>query len=230
MGINSVKHKTCKVHQVNTIDHPEKFHLQKHKIGFYYICRQCHYIKRRETYLKNKDHELKLMKEWRKKNPERWKIINKEQSSKHYHKYKDVEEYKIKRKEIRRKWKVKNREKYRKLRQGYQKRRMARDPGYKIQERLRTRVSCLMRKINTAKSATTLNMLGCSREELKNYIEKKFEDGMNWNNYGVWHVDHIIPCARFDLTDPEQQKICFHHTNLQPMWGEQNVKKGGRLC
>ena len=52
---------------------------------------------------------------------------------------------------------------------------------------------------------------------------------MNWENYGVWHIDHIIPCARFDLSDPGQQKICFHYTNLQPMWGEDNLKKGARL-
>ena len=52
---------------------------------------------------------------------------------------------------------------------------------------------------------------------------------MNWDNYGVWHLDHIIPCARFDLSDPEQQKICFHYTNLQPMWGEDNMRKGAKL-
>ena len=60
-------------------------------------------------------------------------------------------------------------------------------------------------------------------------LENKFEDGMDWNNYGVWHVDHIIPCANFDLSNPEQQQICFHYTNLQPMWGEKNMQKGARL-
>ena len=48
---------------------------------------------------------------------------------------------------------------------------------------------------------------------------------MTWDNYGKWHVDHIIPVSRFDLTDPEQQKICFHFTNLQPLWGGENIGK-----
>ena len=49
---------------------------------------------------------------------------------------------------------------------------------------------------------------------------------MTRKNYGLWHVDHIKPCFSFDLTDPEQQKICFHYTNLQPLWALENIKKG----
>ena len=79
------------------------------------------------------------------------------------------------------------------------------------------------------KSKSTMELTGCTLEELKKHLENKFEDGMNWENYGVWHLDHIIPCANFDLSKPEQQQICFHYTNLQPMWGEHNMKKGRRL-
>jgi hypothetical protein len=54
---------------------------------------------------------------------------------------------------------------------------------------------------------------------------------MSWGNYGLhgWHVDHIIPCASFDLTDPEQQRQCFHYTNLQPLWAEDNLRKSDKL-
>ena len=79
------------------------------------------------------------------------------------------------------------------------------------------------------KSDTTMKLTGCTLEKLKKHLENKFEDGMDWNNYGVWHVDHIIPCAKFDLSNPGQQQICFHYTNLQPMWGEKNMQKGARL-
>ena len=51
---------------------------------------------------------------------------------------------------------------------------------------------------------------------------------MSWNNYGEWHVDHIKPCAKFDLSEEEQQKKCFNYKNLQPLWGEDNLKKGDK--
>ena len=61
--------------------------------------------------------------------------------------------------------------------------------------------------------------------ELKAYLELQFTDGMTWENRGNWHIDHIRPCASFDLTDPEQQKQCFHYTNLQPLWAADNLAK-----
>ena len=51
---------------------------------------------------------------------------------------------------------------------------------------------------------------------------------MNWDNYGQWHIDHIRPCASFNLLDPIEQKICFHYTNLQPLWAEDNLKKSNK--
>ena len=101
------------------------------------------------------------------------------------------------------------------------------DPMFSIKKNLRNRVWAVLKGLS--KSDKTLKLLGCRIEELKKHLENKFEDGMDWNNYGVWHVDHIIPCANFDLSDPEQQRICFHYTNLQPMWGEKNIQKGSRL-
>ena len=79
-----------------------------------------------------------------------------------------------------------------------------------------------------SKSKATMHLLGCSIEELQEYLSSKFQDGMSWDNYGLdgWHVDHIRPCASFDLADPEQQKICFHYSNLQPLWAVDNMSKG----
>ena len=50
---------------------------------------------------------------------------------------------------------------------------------------------------------------------------------MNWDNYlqHGWHLDHIRPCATFDLKDEEKQKVCFNWRNLQPLWGRENVIK-----
>jgi hypothetical protein len=57
------------------------------------------------------------------------------------------------------------------------------------------------------------------------HLKDHFLPEMNWDNYGAWHIDHIRPCASFDLTDPEQQKQCFHYTNLQPLWAADNIRK-----
>lgn len=69
--------------------------------------------------------------------------------------------------------------------------------------------------------------LGCSIAHARQYIESLFRDGMSWNNHGNqgWHLDHRIPRAAFDLTDPEQQKACFHYTNLIPLWSKDNLSK-----
>ena len=68
-------------------------------------------------------------------------------------------------------------------------------------------------------------------KELKIYLESLFQEGMTWDNYNFygWHIDHIIPIASFDLSDPEQQKKCFHYTNLQPLWASDNLQKGVKL-
>lgn len=68
-------------------------------------------------------------------------------------------------------------------------------------------------------------MLGCELPYLKNYLQLKFTNGMTWENYGKWHVDHIKPCAAFDLSKQKEQKECFHYTNLQPLWAQDNLKK-----
>ena len=74
-----------------------------------------------------------------------------------------------------------------------------------------------------------MKLCGCSLEKLKQHLESQFTEGMTWDNKGDWHVDHIKPCASFDLTNPEEQKKCFHYTNLQPLWALDNMKKGAKL-
>jgi hypothetical protein len=64
----------------------------------------------------------------------------------------------------------------------------------------------------------SFKFVGCAAEELKKHIESKFDSGMKWENYGTyWEIDHIRPCASFDLTDREQFAQCFHYSNLQPL-------------
>jgi hypothetical protein len=84
---------------------------------------------------------------------------------------------------------------------------------------------------NTIKTKKTLELLGCSWQEARDHIQSQFKEGMTWENHGFygWHIDHIIPCSSFDLTDLEQQKKCFHYTNLQPLWWKDNISKGSKI-
>lgn len=79
------------------------------------------------------------------------------------------------------------------------------------------------------KKGKTMELTGCSKQELLDYLESKFSEGMTWENYGKWHIDHIRPCVSFNLEDSEEQKKCFHWTNLQPLWAVDNIRKGGKV-
>ena len=114
----------------------------------------------------------------------------------------------------------------REARRFYQKNRADNDVGFRILMNLRTRLGAAIR--GKGKSGSTRKLLGCSIPELKAHLEKQFTPGMSWENYGAWHVDHIVPCCSFDLTCAEEQRRCFHFTNLQPLWADANFKKGGR--
>jgi hypothetical protein len=94
---------------------------------------------------------------------------------------------------------------------------------------LRSRVRIALK--GGSKTSRTLTLLGCSVEELRNHLESQFTEGMTWETYGFWgwHMDHIIPCAYYDLTKEEEQKECFHYKNLQPLWREDNMKKGDKI-
>lgn len=94
---------------------------------------------------------------------------------------------------------------------------------------LRNRVYQALRGYH--KSASSIELLGCSIDTFRVYLERRWAPGMSWDNYAVngWHIDHIIPCSAFDLTDPSEQRACFHYTNQQPLWAKDNLAKGSRL-
>lgn len=104
---------------------------------------------------------------------------------------------------------------------------MQNDPQFRIKEQSRKRVYDALRG-RGRKSCKTIELIGCEWEAFKAHIESKFIEGMSWDNYGRngWEVDHIRPCASFDLRIFEQHKQCFHYTNLQPLWSKHNSSKG----
>ena len=73
-----------------------------------------------------------------------------------------------------------------------------------------------------------MKLVGCNISELKKHLQEQFKKGMTWNNYGVkgWHIDHKIPCCKFDMTKEINRRKCFNYKNLQPLWAKENLKKG----
>lgn len=108
------------------------------------------------------------------------------------------------------------------------KQRFQNDINFRILCNLRTRVWRAMRGIGK-KSKKTLDLIGCSVDFLKEHLEGQFKSGMSWENYGKWEIDHIKPCACFDLSKPGEQRECFNYLNLQPLWEKENILKGGRV-
>ena len=96
----------------------------------------------------------------------------------------------------------------------------------KIAINIRNRVNLAIGR--QTKSASTMALIGCTVPELVAHLQSLFQDGMFWQNHNRdgWHIDHIRPCVSFDLSDPEQQRQCFHYTNLQPLWAGDNLRKG----
>jgi hypothetical protein len=109
----------------------------------------------------------------------------------------------------------------------YEKIRRQNDISYKLTEVLRNRLNRAITK--NYKFSSMIELLGCSIEFLKQYLEKQFTKGMSWSNYGKWHIDHIKPCCSFDLSKKLEQKICFNYKNLQPLWAEENLCKNGKI-
>lgn len=109
------------------------------------------------------------------------------------------------------------------------------DVNFRLASVLRSRMNEAIRvpvgyKNRFSRSLLSRETLGCDIPFLREHLESLFKEGMNWDNHGIrgWHIDHIKPCAKFNLTDPEQRKLCFHYTNLQPLWWRENCSKSAR--
>jgi hypothetical protein len=109
----------------------------------------------------------------------------------------------------------------------YYRNRRKTDPLYKLTANMRTGMSeCLSGR---KKKTKTFQYIGCHPSELKSHLEKQFVDGMSWDNYGDWHVDHIKPLCSFDLTIEENLYLAWNYNNLQPLWASDNCSKQGKF-
>lgn len=180
---------------------------------------------------------------WRLENPERSSFLKKRWVDKvdankmrrekyrnnldHFRKQKrlDYLKHKETRKESVRNYYYKNKESIMKKMNEYVINRYNRDLDFKLRMVCRNRI---FYAIKGKKSKKTEDLLGCTISFLKKYLQDKFIDGMSWDNYGEWHIDHIKPLSKFDLTNEYELKTAFNYTNLQPLWAMDNLKKADK--
>lgn len=191
-------------------------------------CKECMGARYRGWAEKNHDARRKTNLGWAGRNREKIKALNRKyheanrgRLAAHSKKYREENREAISKQ---------RRAQYRKRREiiiarvgAYMKRRRREDPVFRARANLRTRLTEALRR--NSKSAKTMDLVGCTLPRLRAHLESLFAPGMSWDNYGKWHIDHIMPCASFDLLDPAQQRECFHYTNLQPLWAEDNIRK-----
>jgi hypothetical protein len=157
-------------------------------------------------YKKNKEKRLSYHKNWYEQNKE--------------HRKQYIKEYR-----------EKNKDKIREIKRNYEKTRKANDPLYKLINNFRTAIYQVLKENNVQKNGHYFDILKYSPENLIEHLENKFKDNMTWDNYGEWHVDHIKPISSFQITEIGDKEFmsCWSLENLQPLWGEENIRKSNKL-
>ena len=223
--------------ELGTKENPHSYKWQRTDeiIGHYYLNKKGNPVKwdKRKDYQREyqriykKQNKVKLQKyrrKYRKNNPEIRKKWRKE----------NRDEIKERKKIYMKEYQKKNKDKIKKYKKEYVKERLKTDHVFKLIMYSRNRVLGALKAQNAAKNQRTMEYINCSIAHLYNHIECQFGDsGMDWDNMGRedgeggrgWEVDHRRPCESFDLNDEEQKYMCFHWTNLQPMWGQENSEK-----
>jgi hypothetical protein len=187
----------------------------------------------KKYYQKNRLKILIKVKEYRLNNKEKKKLIDKKYYENNKEKINEKKkQYYLKNidkiKRYHKKYVSLNKDKINKYKNEWKLNKIKNNPTYKIKDNLRHRIYMALK--GTVKSKRTIDLLGTSIDNLWNHLEKSFRPGMTKNNYGkIWHVDHKIPCAAFDLTKPKEQSKCFHFTNLQALFVKENLSKGAKL-
>jgi membrane-associated HD superfamily phosphohydrolase len=159
----------------------------------------------------------------------RWREKNKEYISNKSKTW--YEQNKEHRKQYLKEYREKNIDKIRKTKRDYERNRKSSDPLYKLITNFRTAIYTVLKESNVDKYGHYFDVLQYSPEELINHLEKQFNNGMTWENYGKWHVDHKLPITSFNIHEMGDSEFikCWALDNLQPMWGNENIKKSNKL-
>lgn len=209
----------------------------KYKLGKENKCKEC--VK--EANKANKEKIAESQRRWRKNNPDYMNEYQKTEKSQQYIKsyYKEhCEKYKArkkewrqknpeKEKEARKKYAFENKEKLNQYHSKWKANKRIIDVNYKLKENISRRIRYELNSLlKGKKTKRTLEYIGCSIEDLKEHLNKQLSTEMNWDNYGiVWHIDHILPCACWNLQDEFENMCCWNFRNLQPLLASINQSK-----
>jgi hypothetical protein len=159
----------------------------------------------RAYYQKNKDYF------------ESYKLDHKEENKEYF------KEWYLDNKDHRKQYLINNKETIKTVHAKYIRDREKIDPNFRLANRLRARLYKITKGL--VKAGSAVKDLGCSIPDLREHLESKFKEGMDWNNYGAWHIDHIQPLSKFDLTNRTEFLKVSHYSNLQPLWAKDNIVK-----
>lgn len=193
-----------------------------HSFGVSAVCKSCKRIRQKMYGAEHREEKKNYDKIYRTKCKEKIQAYhdNRKDKRKAYNKI-----YNAEHKEERKIYSAKNKEKT----NGIQRKRLKEDPMFRLK---RYTSAAIWASLQTGKNSRRWeSLVGYSINDLKKHIEKQFVDGMTWNNYGEWHIDHKIPISVFNFTKPEHEdfKKCWDLNNLQPMWAIKNISKSNKL-
>jgi hypothetical protein len=175
---------------------------------------------------KCKECESKISKEYRQNNSEKIKeqrIKYKQYHKEYYQSNSDIIKTRVKN------WQLERKEELNEYWRTYRNKRHQTDLIFSIKNNLRCRINSSIK--NNSKLSTSIDLLGCSIEEYKLYLEKQFDENMNWENWGTyWEIDHIKPLCTFDLSLKENQLLAFNHQNTQPLEKIKNRTKSKKYA
>lgn len=202
------------------------FHKKKMGyLGHDSVCKNCRRLVCQIYYNKNKDLICEKNNKYKQENKEKknnrdkeYGQENRERISAYKKQYRSINKEKVS--DQRRKKYLKNKEKE----YTYHYNRRKTNINYYLRCILRTRISNFLKGVGE-KQGSAVKDLGCSIEEFKLHLESKFIEGMSWENKGKWHVDHIIPLCKFDLSKRDDFLKACHYTNMQPLWAIDNLRK-----
>jgi len=221
-GLKNMENNKINCTKCNVIKNTDEFESGRRQ------CKLCRSKSHKAWYKENRESRLAYNSEYRKNNIEGIKVREKE--------------YENNRRELRteykRKYYAENREKIAEHKKQYAKknknklasaqRKYRENVSNRIAGNIRSRVRYAIREKHIRKPGSAIKELGCTTDQLVLYLELQFQEGMTWDNYGEWHIDHIKPLASFNLSDIDEFKQACHYTNLQPLWAVDNFKKGSR--
>ena len=191
---------------------------KRNRDGLMGICKICHNNRNREWVANNRERVREIHSDWRNRNIEKDRELSREYQKK----------YRAKHPEAGARWAKENPEKRKETMRRADRKRYSTPKGKLLRTMRRNIWTCLK---NGKAGASWESLVGYSLGDLKDRLESQFMEGMTWDNYGEWHIDHIIPKSVFNFSKPEHRdfKRCWDLNNLQPLWARENIQKSNKL-